>query len=223
MAGDKEEGKALWDTVEVKDETVDKRKGEERSSICDILTKSLIGICLGFVVLALAVIQYISFATMAHRESTFGSDFGPLSHVGLEGVSHIGFMLAMILPDIRSFFYSIHFWIYRGAKAGFHSCLTEGALIKVERAGVVVLFFLQNHEKFPIKKWKLWVPVTVSEVIYAFGQGLFIFFVAPYIEDSSMIVGAYLIITMPLILSILFPQVFLNKLYCINYAILCRR
>ena len=50
------------------------------------------------------------------------------------------------------------------------------------------------------------MPVTVSEVIYAFGQGLFIFFVAPYIEDSSMIVGAYLIITLPLILSILFPQ-----------------
>ena len=150
MAGDKEEGKALWDTVEVKDETVDKRKGEERSSICDILTKSLIGICLGFVVLALAVIQYISFATMAHRESTFGSDFGPLSHVGLEGVSHIGFMLAMILPDIRSFFYSIHFWIYRGAKAGFHSCLTEGALIKVERAGVV-FFFLKTMKSFQLK------------------------------------------------------------------------
>ena len=99
MGEDKEEGKALWDTVEVKDESIDKRKGEERSSICDILTKSLIGICLGFAVLALAVIQYISFATMAHRESV-------LSHVGLEGVSHIGFMLAMILPDIRSFFYS---------------------------------------------------------------------------------------------------------------------
>ena len=114
MGEDKEEGKALWDTVEVKDESIDKRKGEERSSICDILTKSLIGICLGFAVLALAVIQYISFATMAHREST-------LSHVGLEGVSNIGFMLAMILPDIRSFFYSIHFWIYRGAKVGFQS------------------------------------------------------------------------------------------------------
>ena len=114
MGEDKEEGKALWDTVEVKDESIDKRKGEERSSICDILTKSLIGICLGFVVLALAVIQYISFATMAHRESV-------LSHVGLKGVSHIGFMLAMILPDIRSFFYSIHFWIYRGAKVGFQS------------------------------------------------------------------------------------------------------
>ena len=114
MGEDKEEGKALWDTVEVKDESIDKRKGEERSSICDILTKSLIGICLGFAVLALAVIQYISFATMAHRESI-------LSHVGLEGVSHIGFMLAMILPDIRSFFYSIHFWIYRGAKVGFQS------------------------------------------------------------------------------------------------------
>ena len=49
--------------------------------------------------------------------------------------------------------------------------------------------------------------MTVSEVIYAFGQGLFIFFVAPYIEDSSMILGAYMIITLPLILSILFPQV----------------
>ena len=114
MGEDKEEGKALWDTVEVKDESIDKRKGEERSSICDILTKSLIGICLGFVVLALAVIQYISFATMAHRESV-------LSHVGLEGVSHIGFMLAMILPDIRSFFYSFHFWFFRGAKVGFQS------------------------------------------------------------------------------------------------------
>ena len=114
MGEDKEEGKPLWDTVEVKNESIDKRKGEKRSSICDILTKSLIGICLGFAVLALAVIQYISFATMAHREST-------LSHVGLEGVSHIGFMLAMILPDIRSFFYSIHFWMYRGAKVGFQS------------------------------------------------------------------------------------------------------
>ena len=50
----------------------------------------------------------------------------------------------------------------------------------------------------------------MSEVIYAFGQGLFIFFVAPYIEDSSMIVGAYLIITLPLILSISFPQVCSN-------------
>ena len=117
----REKEKAPWDTIEVKDESIDRRKGEERSSICDILTKSLIGICLGSAVLALAVIQYISFATMAHRESTFGSDFGPLSHVGLEGVSHIGFMLAMILPDIRSFFYSIHFWIYRGAKVGFQS------------------------------------------------------------------------------------------------------
>ena len=57
------------------------------------------------------------------------------------------------------------------------------------------------------------MPVTVSEVIYAFGQGLFIFFVAPYIEDSSMIVGAYLIITMPLILSILFPQVLQSDFY----------
>ena len=47
MGEDKEEEKALWDTVEVKDESIDKRKGEERSSICDILTKSLIGICLG--------------------------------------------------------------------------------------------------------------------------------------------------------------------------------
>ena len=108
----REKEKAPWDTIEVKDESIDRRKGEERSSICDILTKSLIGICLGSAVLALAVIQYISFATMAHRDST-------LSHVGLEGVSHIGFMLAMILPDIRSFFYSIHFWIYRGAKVGF--------------------------------------------------------------------------------------------------------
>ena len=118
MGEDKEEGKPLWDTVEVKNESIDKRKGEKRSSICDILTKSLIGICLGFAVLALAVIQYISFATMAHREST-------LSHVGLEGVSHIGFMLAMIFPDIRSFFYSIHFWIYRGAKVGFQSETSE--------------------------------------------------------------------------------------------------
>ena len=121
MEEDKEGGKAPWDTVEVKDESIEKRKGKERSSICDILTKSLIGICLGFAVLALAVIQYISFATMAHRESAFGSDSGHLSHVGLEGVSNIGFMLAMILPDIRSFFYSIHFWIYRGAKVGFQS------------------------------------------------------------------------------------------------------
>ena len=53
----------------------------------------------------------------------------------------------------------------------------------------------------------------MSEVIYAFGQGLLIFFVAPYIEDSSMIVGAYLIITMPLILSILFPQVLKSDFY----------
>ena len=119
MDEDKGGGKAPLDTVEVKNESIEKRKGEERSSICDILTKSLIGICLGFAVLALAVIQYISFATMAHRESAFGSDSGHLSHVGLEGVSNIGFMLAMILPDIRSFFYSIHFWIYRGAKVGF--------------------------------------------------------------------------------------------------------
>ena len=71
MGEDKEEGKALWDTVEVKDESIDKRKGEERSSICDILTKSLIGICLGFAVLALAVIQYISFATMPAGISFF--------------------------------------------------------------------------------------------------------------------------------------------------------
>ena len=117
----REKEKAPWDTIEVKDESIDRRKGEERSSICDILTKSLIGICLGSAVLALAVIQYISFATMAHRDTTFGKDSEHLSHVGLEGVSNIGFMLAMILPDIRSFFYSIHFWIYRGAKVGFQS------------------------------------------------------------------------------------------------------
>ena len=55
-------------------------------------------------------------ATMAHRDSTFGNDGGGLGHIGLEGVSHTGFMLAMIFPDIRSFFYSVHFWIYRGAK-----------------------------------------------------------------------------------------------------------
>ena len=49
------------------------------------------------------------------RNSTFGDEAGPLGHIGLEGISHIGFMLAIIFPDIRSFLYSIHFWIYRGA------------------------------------------------------------------------------------------------------------
>ena len=48
--------------------------------------------------------------------------------------------------------------------------------------------------------------ITASEVIYAGGQAMFVFFVAPYIEDSSMIAGAYLIITIPLVLSIVFPE-----------------
>ena len=85
-----------------------------------------------------------------------------MSHVGLEGVSHVGFLVALIFPDIRSFFYCLHFWIFRGAK-------------------------------FPLKVFKFWIPSILSECAYAGGQALFVFYVAPYIEDALMALGAFLV------------------------------
>ena len=174
---DEEVGKPIWDKeIQVKDDNYGKRKNVEPSGACQIISKILIGILMGSLVLALSVIVNIAFATMAHRDSTFGvTAEGALSHVGLEGVSHMGFLFAMIIPDIRSFFYTSHFWFFRGAK-------------------------------FPLKTFKLWIPAVLTECLYAGGQGLFIFFVAPYLEDSTMILGSFLVLTVPIILSIVFPE-----------------
>lgn len=174
---DDEVGKPIWDAeIQVKEGNEAKKKNVEPSGLCEIFSKILIGILMGAVVLIISVIENVSFATMAHRDSTFGVTVeGALSHVGLEGVSHMGFLFAMIIPDIRSFFYSAHFWIFRGAR-------------------------------FPLKTFKLWIPAVLSECIYAGGQGLFIFFVAPYLEDSTMILGSFLVLTVPIILSIIFPE-----------------
>ena len=97
------ESKPIWDKeVQVVDDTQERRKNDKTSGLCEIFGKLLIGLVLGAVVLAISVIENVSFATMAHRDSTFGvQENSAMSHVGLEGVSHVGFLLAMIIPDIR--------------------------------------------------------------------------------------------------------------------------
>ena len=184
---------AIWDSeVQVVDDTQERRKNDKTSGLCDIFGKVVIGLLLGAVVLAISVIENVSFATMVHRDSTFGvQGNSTMSHVGLEGVSHVGFLLVMTIPDIRSalgspkwskipfcfrsFFYCSHFWFFRGAR-------------------------------FPLKTFKLWIPAVLTECLYAGGQGLFVFFVAPYLEDSTMILGSFLVLTVPLILSLVFPE-----------------
>jgi hypothetical protein len=67
-------------------------------------------------------------------------------------------------------------------------------------------FWIFRGAKFPFKMFKLWMPTILSECLYAGGQGLFIFFVAPYLEDSTMILGSFLVISVPIIQSIISPE-----------------
>lgn len=48
-----------------------------------------------------------------------------------------------------------------------------------------VYMWIFRRARFPIKRYGLWVPIVISEIVYALAQATLIFFISPFISDGG--------------------------------------
>ena len=49
-----------------------------------------------------------------------------------------------------------------------------------------VYIWIFRRAEFPLRQYRLWVPILVSEIIYALAQGALIFLISPFVSDAGI-------------------------------------
>ena len=49
-----------------------------------------------------------------------------------------------------------------------------------------VYIWIFRRAEFPLRQYRLWVPILVSEIICALAQNALIFFISPFVSDAGI-------------------------------------